>query len=142
MKITRHSKEFVEAAGRVASGATTREAAAQELGVNPGTFGVWMSRSGIAVDKTEKGTKKPAGAALGWAINDPDKAKALDEATARVLAGEMSVTEASEIYTDVAFATIAARVRRTRERLGIPVQKRRTRAQMEAARAAQGNQQA
>lgn len=136
MNITRHTKAFINAAHRVANHEVSRVEAAAELGVNPGTFGVWMQRSGIREQKTPDGTKKAHGAALGWAHTDPVKAKALDEASARVISGELTSTEAAELYPDAALPAIAQRVRTHLKRLGIapPPRKRRTRLEMAAAK--------
>lgn len=114
---------------RIQSGELTRAQAAQTYGINLGTLGVWLSRS--KVNTTTRAPRKLHGAALGWAITDPDKVKLLDEAVAKVLAGEMSATKASEIYPTLALATIALRVRKARLAAGQPVQQRRTREELE-----------
>jgi hypothetical protein len=119
--ITRHDTAFVEAARRVACGASTREQESAALGVNPGTFAVWMSRSKITASRNPDNVKKLHGAALGWVTTDPDKAKAMDEATARVLAGEITSTQAARDYPELADAraAIAARVRRAKVQLKV-----------------------
>lgn len=136
-KVTRNSKEFTEAANRVVSGQSTKEAEAALLNVKPGTFAVWMTRSGLTSRTNPDGTKKLHGAALGWVTSDPDKAKALEEATAKVLAGEMSATRAAEVYPGVAVSAVSARARRARAEAGVEKPKtiRRTQAEMAAIRA-------
>ena len=130
--LTRNSEKFIDAAKRVVSGQSTKEVEAALLNVKPGTFAVWMTRGGFTSRTNPDGTKKLHGAALGWVTSDPDKAKALEEATARVLAGEMSATRAAEVYPDVAMSAVAARVRRARAEAGLEKPKtiRRTRAEL------------
>ena len=137
------SDAFKEAAQRVTSGQSTKEVEAAALNIKPGTFAVWMTRAGLTSRRNPDGSKKLHGAALGWVTTDPDKAKALEAATALVLAGETSATQAAEKFPGVAVSAISARVRRARTEAGVekPPTIRRTRAQMEAARAAQSNQQ-
>ncbi|MDO9236198.1 MAG: hypothetical protein Q7U28_09235 [Aquabacterium sp.] len=124
VSITRNSKEFRELVSRLQAGTLTRAQAAAEYGINPGTLGVWLSRSKV------RSPKALHGAALGWAITDPDKIKLLNEAVAKVLAGEVSATKASEMYPTLALATIAFRVRKARIAAGQPVQHRRTREEL------------
>jgi hypothetical protein len=135
MTITRHTQIFIDAAHRVARQEVTRTEAAAKLGVNLGTFTVWMQRSGISEGKNPNGTKKAHGAALGWLTSDPVKAKALEEAVARVLSGELTGTEAAELYPDATIAAIGSRVRAHLKRTGgtPPPRKRRTRLEMAAA---------
>ena len=124
MTITRHTQTFLDAAHRVSRGEITRIDAASALDIKPGTFAVWMSRAGIGGPKNERGTKQLAGAALGWALTDPDKVKDLDDATALVLSGECSQAEALLRYPSVKQTTLSIKVTRARARAGIPVKKR------------------
>lgn len=115
----KNSDAFREAARRVVSGQSTKEVEASILNIKPGTFAVWMTRAGITSRKNNTAKRRLHGAALGWVTADPIKAKALEEATARVLAGELTSTQASKEYPELssARATLAARVRRAREKL-------------------------
>ena len=127
MNITRHSEVFKAAAARVIAGHSTKEEEGALIGVKPNTFAVWMSRSGMTSRVNPDGTKKLAGAALGWGIADSDKSKALDDATRRVMSGELRASDVVKLYPELADepdknrATVAARVRRARVAKGLPV---------------------
>lgn len=130
----RNDQTFKEMVSRITAGELTRQQAADSYGVNYGTLCVWLGRSNLNAQTARKATGIPkplAGAALGWNVTDPNKAKVLEEATARVISGEFSVTEASEKYPDLALSTLSKRVRKERMAAGYPVQKRRTRAQLQ-----------
>lgn len=114
----RNSPTFRDAAQRVISGQSTKEVEAEALNMKPGTFAVWMTRSKLTSRFNPDGTPKLQGAALGWATSDSDKAKALAEATTRVLAGELTATQAcrdNPILAD-SRANLADRVRRAKAR--------------------------
>ena len=128
--ITRHSKTFKDLAAKIQSGELTRAEAAAQAGINPGTLGVWLSRSNVTAPKNPDGTRKLYGTAAQKKITDPDKVKLLDEAVARVLDSNLSVTQVSEMYPTLSATTIAARVRKYRLEHGQHVQKRRTRKEL------------
>lgn len=129
MTITRHSKQFIDMTLRVAQNELPRAQAAEELGINLGTFSTWMSRNGVRMQ-----IKVPHGAAKGWAVNDPDKVKVLEDLAVKVLSGELTTPEACEQNPGVAYNTLAKLIRRKRIGAGQPVAKRRTKAELAAAK--------
>ena len=130
---SRHCQEFKDLAARILSKEISRLEAAEISGINPGTLGVWLSRSKLNSPRNEDGTKRLHGAALERRIVDPEKSHLLDEAVAKVLDGEMSATEASERYKSLTLVTISTRVRRERAKLGLTLIRRRTKKELEEA---------
>lgn len=127
----RNDPTFKEMVSRIESGELTRLQAADTYGINPGTLNVWLSRSNLA-EKTRLKERPLHGAALGWVKLDPDRAKLLDEVVARVVAGELTVTQAARENPTLVLMTISTKVRQRQEELGLPMRKRRTRAEMAA----------
>lgn len=128
----RNDKTFKEMVARLQSGEITRHQAADIYQIGYGTLGVWLSRSGVAkstAGRLPDGSRRLHGAALERSRSlSPDKAKALDAAVARVLAGEISALAAEAENPDLSARTIAQRVRKARIDQGLPVQEKRTRA--------------
>lgn len=124
----RNDATFNAMVARLAAGELTRQQAAEEYGVNYGTLCVWLGRSKLNDSTARKTPKAVYGAAVDWAIKDPDKVKALDAAVAKVLAGEISALAAAKQNPDLSARTIADRVRRARVQSGLPVQHRTVRA--------------
>lgn len=122
----RNDTTFKEMVSRIESGELTRRQAADTYGIKYGTLCVWLGRSELA-EKTRLKGKPLHGAALGWAKLDPDKAKRLDEAAHMAIHGELSVTQVSKLFPDIAAATLTKRVRKDREKIGLPVQRRNRR---------------
>lgn len=114
----RNDKTFKEMVARISSGELTRAKAAELYGINLGTLNVWISRSGVG--KETRSPHKLHGAALGWASTDPNRAKALKEATDKVLSGDLSLDDATEKFKmeGVARATLARSVRAARVAAG------------------------
>lgn len=87
-----HTQYFESLVPRILSGELTRNQAAdmahQETGYKQSTFLVWLHSSGNA--KKLKGVRGSSGprSVHSHAKNDPDKAKAYEDAVATVLAGQ------------------------------------------------------
>jgi len=124
MNITRHSEKFKILASRMHSGEITREQMADACGIKVGTLGVWLTRSKLTKKNNADGTKKLHGAALGLVINDPNRAKVVATAVARVMSGEISVTQAAREYPEIPASTLSKRVRQLKEYAGEPVARR------------------
>lgn len=127
----RNDPTFKEMVSRLQAGELTRKRAAEEYGLNLGTLMVWLGRSkvtGIPRDNA-------------WRASNPDKvnamnshligqkltgeaAKALYNATERVLRGEISALAAAKADPRISARTLASRVRKARLERGLPVASR------------------
>lgn len=120
----RNDPQFNEMAARILSGQLTRQQASIEYNLNYGTISVWLSRSKLTSPPRPDGGRALYGTAVAMMITDPDKVKALDAAVERVLAGEISAAAAAALDARLSHRTIAAKVRKARQKLGLPVQVR------------------
>lgn len=128
--MNRHSPEFKALVKRLQAGELTRKDAAEQAGLSYGTLSVWLSRSGVTAAipdnrRTNHADKpfEPHAAVLNGAEMTPDKAKALNAAVDKVLAGGTSA-RAAAAEMGVSHVTVAAKVRKIRIAQGLPVQAR------------------
>ena len=127
----RNDTTFHEMISRIRSGELTRRQAAETYGIAVGVLNVWIQRSKITglprdnnwrsqnPDKVKELTSHLLGKAL-----DPERQAALNDAVARVLAGEISARAAALQDPRLSARTIAMKVRQARIKEGLPVQQR------------------
>jgi hypothetical protein len=116
----RNDTTFKEMISRINSGELTRLQAADVYKIKPNTLNAWVIRSKLDVPKQKR---VAYGAAAEAAERlDPNIAKLLDEATAKVLDGTFrSCLAAHAEYPGIVLGTLTKRVRKARLAQGLPI---------------------
>ena len=115
--MNKHTPQYAEMVSRLVSGELSRKQAADEYGVNFGTLSSWLIRDKIKTPRVKLVTGA-ARAAADRANEDPDKVIAMDQAVARVLAGECTAYSAAKADARVNLSTLNVRIRKAREAEG------------------------
>lgn len=122
--MNRHSQEFLQLVERLKSGELTRKQACDEYSIHPGTLSSWLLRSNLN-EVTRLKTKDLYGEAAKKVLTDPVVVGELEEATKKVLSGEIpSCLAASRVYKNIKLGTLTVRVRKARLAAGQEVVRR------------------